>query len=484
MAYRETWSDRQQFAPYNWRDKLRVTGRRKSESDLGFRCATDDDSVISQHLPPNTSSRRLVSTWKLTGLATSSKVAETSSRRIEGTGPLQELEATLGRTAETFLGLDLHDNTPQSMFFSNLLDTIAALRAERDFLTGLLTRPQEIRPQLPTPPPAAPNSQPALVPKLKVLHRVYCKSRVHDHDQALFEDVPVHRLSEQSQDLALSGNADVRNLDYYCSQNPDISLIVFKEYLCAEDPNAPWRRHSPRSERLYIVSDLLQKALDQVAICPEPEAQINSRGGRETAAPYPFLYHHRALLSEYEKNTRGLMKENVLVLLGFLKLNYGAEYREADIEFSKGILTDKHIEKLFRPNEIVIEKSEGHEMAYVVRGWPEIIDNNLTLSVWSWQYDGMFLQRQDMTLQIKLPLFEGFTIEKLSFRPLHMAKDSAIDSLKKRGKKFWEMKDQYFCCFSGLDSTRTQHVSHFLEEKMFTFSRQLPTLYDSITQGS
>jgi hypothetical protein len=97
------------------------------------------------------------------------------------------------------------------------------------------------------------------------------------------------------------------------------------------------------------------------------------------AAPYPFLYHHRAILKEYEKKATGLMKQHLLVLLEFLQSEYSAEYLEADGEFSKGIVTDKHIEKLFRPNEIVVEKSEGHEMAYVVREWPEILENELAV---------------------------------------------------------------------------------------------------------
>jgi hypothetical protein len=330
--------------------------------------------------------RRLVTAWKTTGLATPRKVSEKASRKGDNAEPRRELETNLARTVETFLGLDLYDDTPQSMFFSNMLDTIAALRAERDFLAGVLTRPQALR--VP-PPPKATDVPSVIVPKLKILHRVFCKSSIHGHDQSLFEDMPVRRFLERSQDLALSGSIGIRNLEYYCSQNPDISLIAFKEHLCVEDPNprTPWRTHqrkgqsgsevSPRSERLFVVSDLLQKALDQIAICPEPESRINSRGSREMAAPYLFLYHHRALLKEYEKKATGLMKQNLLVLLEFLQSNYGAEYLEADVEFSKGILTDKHIEKLFRPNEIVIEKSEGHEMAYVVKEWPEILENEM-----------------------------------------------------------------------------------------------------------
>jgi hypothetical protein len=467
--YRDTWSDPTRFASYNWRDTLRITGRRKSESDLGHSREKDDDSWISQHLPPNASRTSLVNTWKMAGL----KIKQNNSGNL----PLKSFDnqphlgAILGRAAEAHLGLDLYGNTQQSMFVRYLLDTIEAIRAERNFLEGVLTEPRPIRG-----PPAATseNKSGLLVPKLAILHRVFCKSPMHGHDQTISEDLPVRVFSERGQDLELSGKTIIRNLTHYCSQNPEISFIIFKEHLCVEDLQAqiPWRTQqrrgqsgsdiSPRAERLHVVSDLLQKALDHVAVCSGPESRIGSTGAREMAAPYLFLYHHRARLSQYGEKATGIMKQNIVVLLDFLQSDYDAEYREADIEFSKGLLTQKHLEKLYRPNEIVIENSEGRAMAYVVRDWPEIVDKQMKVPCWTWHYDGVSLQRRDAMLKISLPLPEDFTIDKLSFCPMYMASDTAINELRKRGKKFWEMKDQYFGCFSGLDdSRRTEtHVSH------------------------
>jgi hypothetical protein len=466
--YRETWSDRPRFASYNWRDRLRTTGRRKSESNLDIYRETNEDSRISQHLPPNASKRMLVKSWKLAGHQIEQK-SGMLSQRTGNDQPMQAIGATLGRMAERHLGLDLYSDTPQSMFVSHLLDTIEALHAERDFLEDLLLRPQEVR----QPPVKAqePSSVSKTVPEFKILHRVFCKSNMHAHDQSVFEDPPVRLFQERSQELALTGKNVIRNLDHYCSQNPNICFIVFQEYLCVEDTISRVRRDysrrdqagaeiSPRAQRLCIVSDILQKALDHVALCYPLESRLGSRGMREMAAPYLFLYHHRGQLHQYEQKATGLVRENISLLLGFLKSDYDSEYREADTEFSKGILTSKHIEKLYRPNEIVIETSGIREMAYVVRDWPEIIENEMKVSCWSWQYDGMFLQRQDTVLKIKLPLPENYTKEKLPFCPISMASNTVIETLKERGRKFWSMKDQHFGCFSGLDVNRIQvHVS-------------------------
>lgn len=470
--YRNAGSDPTRFVSYIWRDTLRITGRRKSESDLGHYREEGNDSWIpvSQHFVPTASRRDIVSSWKTVGLNT--KQNNSGSLSLKDSNNQPNLGATLGQAAEAHLGLDLyHGNTQQSMFVGYLLDTIEAIRAERNFLRDMLTRPRPIR-QAPT---AAPEAKPILLaPKLKVLHRVFCKSPMHGHDQTVFEDLPVRLFRERSQDYELSGKTIIRNLTHYCSENPEISFVVFKEHLCIEDPQAqlPWRAHqrriqrgseiSPRAERLHVVSDLLQKALDHVAVCSEPESRIGSTGAHEMAAPYLFLYHHRAQLSQYGEQATGVIKQNIMVLLDFLESDYSAEYREADAEFSKGILSQKHLEKLYRPNEIVIEKSEGRDMAYVVGDWPETVDKQMQVPCWTWQYDGVSLQRQYTTLTINLPLPENFTIDKLSFCPIYTASDITINELRKRGRKFWEMKDQYFGCFSSLGDRREAetHVSH------------------------
>ena len=490
MLYADFRSYQAHSASHNWRHKLRVTGRRKSESDLYGQL--DHNSWIPQHLLPTASMRQLVQSWKKAGFDIKKTRPGVLAPKDNDEG---ELGATLGRTAEKYLGLDLYDNTPQSMFFSYLLDTIEAIRAEKNFLLDLLTKPQEIRPLPPppslTPQPTESNSTAVLTPKVKILHRVFCKSHLHNHDQFVFEDIPVRRFSERSQDLELVGEKLVGNFNFYLSQNPAISFVIFKEYVCFEDPRDSQRKErkgssgeiSPRAERLRIVSPLLQNALDQVALFPEPEARQRHHGVREMAAPYLFLYHHRELLSKFKAEASGPTKENMALLLSFLESDYSAEYREADIEFSKGILTNKHIEKLLRPNEIIIEKSDGRDMAYVMTDWPQMNENDIRVSCWSWHYDGSSLERSQQSLRLSLPLPDNCTKDKLSFYPMSMATEATIEKLRKRGKKFWSMKDKYFGCFSGPDESRTQHVSHSLTRDERDRIYISLTFRSSITQG-
>lgn len=471
QLYRKALPEQSRLDTYNWRAQLRIPTRRKSESDLGPQRETNDKSPLSQHLLPSSSKRELVQAWKFAGTEFGQKRDAVGTRRRVGEQSHRALGVTLAQTAESHLGLNLYDDSAQSLFYRHLIDTIEGLRSERNFLASLLTTPQE------TPPPPAPLKKPEpkpipvqkATPKLKTLYRVFCKSPQHSHDQAIYEDLPVRRFSKRSQDLKLSGKDIVRNLGHYCSQNPEISIIIFKEHLCVEDtaPRTLWRTYqrrarsgaeiSPRSERLCIVSESLQKALDHVALCAAPESRVSARGMREMSAPYLFLYQHRALLVEYEKEISGPMKENLSLLLEFIQSGYDEEYREAETEFAAGILTEKHMEKLFRPNEIVVDNSGDHLVAYVVNRWPELEDEEMKLYCWSWHYDGRFLHRQDTTLSISLPLSEDFTIDQLPFCPISKVDVKLLEALRKRGRKFWSMKGQYFGCFSGSDSSGTMH---------------------------
>ena len=392
----DTFSDKKHYAPYNWRHKLRITGRRKSESNLDTSYWEHDNS-ISQIFPLNLSRKRLVESWIRADVERKPEIDTGTTHQMSHNAaqPAPEIGLHLSQTAEKYLGVDLYDNTPVSLFYGHLLDTIEVIRAERDFLVDLLVRPVDLSVK-PTKPPSTsiPNTKPDLVPvpELKVLHRVFCTSSSHLsplghlHSCGIFEDELVRQFSEICQDFVLEGTTYIKNLDQYCSQIPDISVIVFKESVCVEqfDPRIKERRGlsiSPRAERLCVVSGVLQKILDEIALCSEPRSESNSYGKNEMDAPYLFLYHHQSLLIKAEDEATGLKKRNATLLLNFIQSRYDDEYSEANLEFSKGLLTDKHKEKLFHPNEIVIEKRDGNYKAYVVNEWPEITKAKMSIFV-------------------------------------------------------------------------------------------------------
>jgi hypothetical protein len=153
-------------------------------------------------------------------------------------------------------------------------------------------------------------------------------------------------------------------------------------------------------------------------------------------------------------------KVHMSLLLGFINEHYEEEYEEADRQFSSGIVTKKHIEKLYCPNNIVVVKTEPKDRAYIVKSWLEVKDGNLELPCWSWDYDGSFLSRADETLRLMVPSALGSSLSTIGVYPIYMIDEVSLNDLRERGRKYWSMKEQYFACYSGNDADRVRfHVS-------------------------
>jgi hypothetical protein len=143
------------------------------------------------------------------------------------------------------------------------------------------------------------------------------------------------------------------------------------------------------------------------------------------------------------------------LLFEFINQEYGAEYDAADRQFAAGVITKEHIEKLYRPNDIVLSRLEGEERVYVVSKWLEAKET-FELSCWAWGYDGSDLKRQAETLTIPTPADEGSPLELIGVYPVSLANDASVEHLRERGRKFWAMKEQHFSCYSGYDLHHNQ----------------------------
>lgn len=381
--------------------------------------------------------------------------------------PLPDLEGILSRSIEEYAGCDLFDDSAQSLLYGHLLDTIARLRGEVIYLRREMKKPPEPCPECAKKVIPVPEQVEKPAARLQVLHRVFCGSEYHYHDRAIYEDEPSRRSSNRpSGDLELRGDKRVTNIEHYCAQHTDISFILFKEHSCVgysvpEFPSTDTKhfRISSRKERLLIVSEVLHKALNQVARC-SPQDTKGNRGITQIHAPYLFLYHHRFLLSDLAATVGGETEEHVSVLLAFLNKHYKDEYEEAHSQFRAGIVTKEHIEKLYLPNDIVIDKTGPKDRAYVVKSWLEADEGDMDLPCWSWVYDGSFLERKETTLEINAPSDSGSTLSTIGVHPISMINDESLENLRQRGRKFWSMKGQYFASYSGYNINKTQfHVS-------------------------
>ena len=60
----KNWSNPHVAEPYMWRDRLRITGRRKSDSSLDHQREVANSPSLYPNLPPDISKRKMLSSWK------------------------------------------------------------------------------------------------------------------------------------------------------------------------------------------------------------------------------------------------------------------------------------------------------------------------------------------------------------------------------------------------------------------------------------
>lgn len=183
------------------------------------------------------------------------------------------------------------------------------------------------------------------------------------------------------------------------------------------------------------------------------------------SAPYNFLFHHRkrlaALLEESD-----IYKAVLAPLLEFLGKNYEEEYESAEALFHRGMVSVRHLDKLFKPDQMVLSKSQrGGLNAFVLADYPGRERNDetkMTLRCWSWQYNGAELLRSPRIVVIGQPLDDETAITDLDVYPVEFAHQSDIEELQRRGQKFWDHKAQVFVSYTGWDMNKENcYVSEY-----------------------
>lgn len=379
------------------------------------------------------------------------------------------LAFSLSSVAEKYLDFDLLDQTRNApKFLAYLLDTIQMLENQVRFLSARNNN-EDVDED-----PKNEQEEPT-VPRCQVLHRVYCTAVYHNHDRMIYEDEPTFDNDvgnevnyRDKSDKLLVGKIGVYNIEQYLSRHPDICFIIFKEYNCRIDLKSQWERQkhshnsnsqvSERAERLRIVSPLLTKALAKVAQFGSDEQVCSWDDAKEMDAPYNLLFHHRRQLAALAEDSV-TYKDIINPLLKFLAENYENEYLLAESLFEKGLVTAFHIGRLFKPNQMVMTRHHQTRFleAYVLSKWPTKEREKLRFYGWSWDYNGSDLSRKQWTGNIDSIPDEEFPISELSIHPVEFALPGDIEKLESRGKKFWDMREQYFSCYTGWDNNHDHY---------------------------
>jgi hypothetical protein len=327
-------------------------------------------------------------------------------------------------------------------------------------------------------------------PCVKVMHRVFCFNYGHEHPNAVYADLPkfkeIKDRGSSQPTRKLEGSEKINDVGGYLRARPEISFIVYKSHVCEErqvafrNPGASWscscracvqedmrmQDTSIRSghEQLRIASPLLKKALRGLGKCRMDGFIVD--GDPQMAAPYLFLYQHRAAIADKLKEGSSEENKHLRLLKEFLDANYGKEYDEADELFKEGIVCESHLSKLFKPNQIIIHRNPaGDREAHAAHWWPYWKGGQLTIQAWSWKFNGLDLTREPKQLCLTYDTHRSVAITDLAAFPLEYAPKELVETLLNRGKKFWSMRNGYFASYSGMDSLREQSYVRFSSYK-------------------
>ncbi|KAF4872035.1 ATPase family AAA domain-containing protein 3 [Colletotrichum siamense] len=273
---------------------------------------------------------------------------------------------------------------------------------------------------------------------------------------------PVSRKkSSASVEIRIEGRKEIGNLTSYLVKHPELYFIVIKEHTCvrgsAGGSSDAMNRISQRSERLAIVSPVLQKALGQIAQYALESNHSIIDSGIAMDAPYPFLFHHRERLIELaEENS---YQSAISPLLGFLNDNYEDEYQEANRMFDQGVVSAYHLQKLFQPNQLVIENISDKLNVYALEDAPLISKDEMAFTGWSYSYADVDLQRKGWTTTVSSIGNETVRISSLIVHPIRFARNEDLEKLIRRGQTFWKMKGQQYTCYTGWDHQHEHYYS-------------------------
>ena len=355
----------------------------------------------------------------------------------------------MAQTVQATLKHDLLGNNDQSKMFSFLLDNIEKLEwmniALNEKLAQQSASAETSAQEIPGDPgPDGDNLEPSIC--MQILHRVFCSNFGHNHNGALFADQPTFKESQSNSSnrrtKKLEGLERINDLEGYLRSRPEISFMVLKTHIC-EDQRDVWGRHylsrilcSCRAcvqddlkrenmmhqlftEQLRIISPQLKRALRGLGRCRMDGFVTGLNGDPCMSAPYLFLYHHRTAIADTLQKTESEENDHLKLLMDWIDANYGKEYDEADELFKIGMVSQAHLSKLFKPNQVILKKkSNGTVVAYAAHWWPYWKNDELSVRAWSWKFDGFDLTRKRKQLTLTYDTHKNVAITDLEAFPI------------------------------------------------------------------
>ncbi|KAH7363703.1 hypothetical protein BKA66DRAFT_444623 [Pyrenochaeta sp. MPI-SDFR-AT-0127] len=315
--------------------------------------------------------------------------------------------------------------------------------------------------------------------EIPIVYRIECAepgNKSRRHETFLFEDDPLTaNFTDGRQSSHLSGKKPIYQLQNYVRRFQQLSFVIIKSRQCGGQQGLTLSQ-SERDEILLILNDDLRQAIQKVATCPLERFLKN--GFLEIHAPYQLLYFHREVLQTYSQSANTPLRREIEAVLQYISTIYGNEYAEAEELLSQHQITIRHRDKIFRPNQLVVslhgELEDGQPdfgQVYVLRDWPILDGTLLNFHAWSWNFNGWNSRRTvgvfGFTASVEDET-ESFPIQHLGLFPMSVLSQESIESLRRRGKKSWDLRQPNFVYCTGNDRVKPGRymIDHLMYAKL------------------
>lgn len=301
-------------------------------------------------------------------------------------------------------------------------------------------------------------------PVFERFHVVYCNDS-GTSEKNCFRDVP-RKFKGDVQSDHIRGQIQLPNTSKNLDDNKRTAFLIVSEYDCDTSKSKDFQRSvGYKNGRLIADSPLAESKRGHIAVGPvlhrALKAIVSSHQNRFKGCkkrlpswypePYFLFYIHNRTFVELSECS-GLDDFDricVQLLHSYLEKECRKDWNEADELLSRGKINGKHLSKLYRPSELIINRSKDGEdtiQAEKVIKYP-FYDPKEQMSSNSWTFNGKF-RKLKRTTEVKAncmemvenPDDEKDIKENCIWVPLRFCDDGLQDRLVSRGTKFWNCR--------------------------------------------
>jgi hypothetical protein len=353
---------------------------------------------------------------------------------------------------------NLYGDTQYSRTFDFLLRMIVKLESEKQVLQSVHTEPTGSVPES-----QATSGPEVLGPVYEVFHMVLCDNYLY------YRDVP-RMFKDDSRFDHLRGRIEVENMGKYLDKHSATAFAVVHEYSCGKFRQSGHAGVGYKSGKLiedtppaeeedtmHISMGQKVRSAIQTIIKAHPE-QFKGFDPKKLPhyfrRPFLFFYIHNKNIAKLCDmcHLDTWARSAVRLLCEWFEDNYRADWDEADELLARGKVNSKHYSKLFRPNEILLRKSNnGLGDAIKTMEYPWEDKDDYVMDAFEWKFNGLF-GKTEIKISLKMEGISDRTggemdITSLPIYPLRFAEDDVYERLKARGEKLWKCRTKSLVCY-------------------------------------